>query len=90
MGAGVEETEDGMIIQGGRPLRGATLPSHGDHRIAMAFAIAGLFADGVTTITDTDCVATSYPGFQATLSRIQDGLHDHATLRHRLETTGKI
>jgi 3-phosphoshikimate 1-carboxyvinyltransferase len=46
MGAEVEEFEDGMEITGGRPLHGATLDSHGDHRIAMAFAIAGLFASG--------------------------------------------
>ncbi|MEO7934321.1 MAG: 3-phosphoshikimate 1-carboxyvinyltransferase [Chthoniobacterales bacterium] len=73
MGANVKETEDGMIIQGGAPLHGATLPSYGDHRIAMAFAIAGLFADGETTITDTDCVATSYPGFEKTLRQILRG-----------------
>ena len=63
LGAEVEETGDGMVITGGRPLHGARLHSFGDHRIAMAFAIAGLFAHGETTIIDTDCVATSYPGF---------------------------
>ncbi|HEX8372682.1 MAG TPA: 3-phosphoshikimate 1-carboxyvinyltransferase, partial [Chthoniobacterales bacterium] len=73
MGAQVEETPDGMIIQGGVPLKGATLPSYGDHRIAMAFAIAGLFAEGETTITDTGCVATSYPGFEKTLQEILRG-----------------
>jgi 3-phosphoshikimate 1-carboxyvinyltransferase len=67
MGAEVQETEDGMEITGGRPLHGATIDSFGDHRIAMSFAIAGLFADGETTITGTDCVATSYPGFEAEL-----------------------
>ena len=67
MGAEVEETEDGMIIEGGRRLRGARLPSHGDHRIAMAFAVAGLFADGETVIEEAECVDTSYPGFAATL-----------------------
>jgi 3-phosphoshikimate 1-carboxyvinyltransferase len=64
MGASVEEFEDGMEIHGGRPLHGAKLLSFGDHRIAMAFAIAGLFAEGVTEIEDTDCIATSYPGFE--------------------------
>jgi 3-phosphoshikimate 1-carboxyvinyltransferase len=70
MGAQVQETEDGMIITGGVPLHGARLDSYGDHRIAMAFAIAGMFAEGETTITNTECVATSYPGFYQTLERI--------------------
>lgn len=70
MGAQVQETEDGMIITGGIPLHGARLDSFGDHRIAMAFAIAGLFAEGETVITNTDCVNTSYPGFYQTLERI--------------------
>ena len=63
MGATVQEYEDGMEIQGGAPLKGARLQSSGDHRIAMAFAVAGLFADGSTEIENTDCIATSYPGF---------------------------
>jgi 3-phosphoshikimate 1-carboxyvinyltransferase len=70
MGGQVAETEDGLEIVGGVPLHGARLDSFGDHRIAMAFAIAGLFAEGETTITGTACVATSYPGFYETLQRI--------------------
>ena len=70
MGAQVSETEDGLEIVGGAPLHGARLSSFGDHRIAMAFAIAGLFAEGETTIDDTDCVATSYPGFDVQLDHI--------------------
>jgi 3-phosphoshikimate 1-carboxyvinyltransferase len=70
MGAQVSETEDGMEIMGGVPLRGARLKSFGDHRIAMAFAIAGLFAEGETIIEDTECVATSYPGFETALEQI--------------------
>ncbi|HEY2341808.1 MAG TPA: 3-phosphoshikimate 1-carboxyvinyltransferase [Chthoniobacteraceae bacterium] len=70
MGAQVTETEDGLEILGGAPLHGAHLKSFGDHRIAMAFAIAGLFAEGETTISDTACVNTSYPGFDKTLERI--------------------
>jgi 3-phosphoshikimate 1-carboxyvinyltransferase len=70
MGAEVAETEDGLEIIGGNPLHGARLDSFGDHRIAMAFAIAGLFAEGETTITNTDCVNTSYPGFYNTLEQI--------------------
>jgi 3-phosphoshikimate 1-carboxyvinyltransferase len=70
MGAQVSETQDGLEILGGAPLYGARLESFGDHRIAMAFAIAGLFAEGETVIHGTECVATSYPGFPATLERI--------------------
>ena len=70
MGAEVYETPDGLTITGGRPLHGARLPSYGDHRIAMAFAIAGLFAEGETVIEDCDCIDTSYPGFTATLNQI--------------------
>ena len=70
MGAEVEEFEDGMEIVGGRPLHGATIDSFGDHRIAMAFAIAGLFATGETVIQNTDCVNTSYPGFAHHLKAI--------------------
>ena len=70
MGVEVSEREDGLEILGGAPLRGARLQSFGDHRIAMAFAIAGLFAEGETIIEDIDCVATSYPNFYETLERI--------------------
>ena len=63
MGADVEETEDGMIIHGGRPLHGAVIDSHKDHRIAMTFAIAALAAEGETEILDADCVDISYPAF---------------------------
>jgi 3-phosphoshikimate 1-carboxyvinyltransferase len=70
MGVEVTEQEDGLEIVGGAPLRGARLQSFGDHRIAMAFAIAGLFAEGETIIDDIDCVATSYPNFYETLEKI--------------------
>ena len=64
MGAQVVELEDGLEIHGRAPLHGARLSSFGDHRIAMAFAVAGMFAEGETVIQDVDCVATSYPGFR--------------------------
>jgi len=70
MGVPVTETEDGMIIGGGQPLHGARLQCFGDHRIAMAFAIAGLFAEGETVIEHVECVATSYPTFGATLDAV--------------------
>ena len=56
-------TEDGMIIQGGSPIHGGTVNSYLDHRIAMAFSIAGLAADGPVTILDSQCVDVSWPGF---------------------------
>ena len=59
----VTGTEDGMIIRGGRPLKGAVLESHLDHRIAMSFAVAGLVAEGETEILNADCVKISYPDF---------------------------
>ena len=67
MGADVEPTDDGMIIHGGRPLHGATINPHLDHRIAMSFAVAALAADGETEIQDADCVKISYPGFYTDL-----------------------
>ena len=63
MGAEVEPLEDGMVIAGNQKLRGAECESHGDHRIAMSVAVAALIADGETTISDIDCVETSFPGF---------------------------
>jgi 3-phosphoshikimate 1-carboxyvinyltransferase len=70
MGAQVVELSDGLEIHGRAPIHGARLSSFGDHRIAMAFAVAGLFAEGETVIQDIDCIATSYPGFQKTLREI--------------------
>ncbi|MBV8901309.1 MAG: 3-phosphoshikimate 1-carboxyvinyltransferase [Verrucomicrobia bacterium] len=69
MGVNVIERDDGMEIQGGSPLRAARVNSFGDHRIAMAFAVAGLFAKGNTVIEDTECIATSYPGFEDQLQK---------------------
>lgn len=63
MGADVEETEDGMIIHGGKPLHGAVIETKKDHRIAMTFAVAAMAADGETEILDADCVNISYPEF---------------------------
>jgi 3-phosphoshikimate 1-carboxyvinyltransferase len=71
MGAEVEEFADGMEITGVERLKGAEIHSLGDHRIAMAFAIAGLFAEGETVIRGVDCVETSYPGFLAEIRNLQ-------------------
>jgi 3-phosphoshikimate 1-carboxyvinyltransferase len=65
MGADITATEDGMIINGGKPLHGAVIDSKMDHRIAMAFTIAGLAADGSTEILDPECINISYPDFFA-------------------------
>ena len=70
MGAEVWETEDGMIIQGGRPLHGASIDSHLDHRIAMTFAVTALCAQGKTDILGAECVNISYPGFYEDLKRL--------------------
>ncbi|MBV9659377.1 MAG: 3-phosphoshikimate 1-carboxyvinyltransferase [Verrucomicrobia bacterium] len=70
MGALVEERPDGLTVMGGHPLQGTHLPSFGDHRIAMAFAIAGLFAEGETVIEGAECIEISYPGFAETLQKI--------------------
>lgn len=63
MGADVEETEDGMIIHGGRPLHGAVIDPRLDHRVAMSFAVAGTVCEGTMDILDGDCVRISYPDF---------------------------
>lgn len=70
MGADVTETDDGLIIRGGRPLHGAVIDSHLDHRIAMTFAVLGLLADGPTEIVGAECVDISYPGFYKDLFRL--------------------
>jgi 3-phosphoshikimate 1-carboxyvinyltransferase len=63
MGADVTELDDGWEIRGPRHLEGARVASAGDHRVAMALAVAGVLADGETEIEDADCVDISYPGF---------------------------
>lgn len=68
-----EELEDGLIIHGCGSLRGASCDSQGDHRLAMAFAVAGLKADQETTIRDTACIQTSFPEFVQTLQHLFPG-----------------
>jgi 3-phosphoshikimate 1-carboxyvinyltransferase len=74
MGATVDERPDGLRVEGrnaGR-LKGAEIDPRGDHRIAMAFAVAGLAADGATTIRDADCAGVSYPTFYEDLERVAE------------------
>ncbi|HXM52735.1 MAG TPA: 3-phosphoshikimate 1-carboxyvinyltransferase [Candidatus Binatus sp.] len=73
MGAVVEERPDGVSVRGPAALQGATVDSHGDHRVAMALAVAGLVASRPTTIEGADCVAVSYPNFFA---QLQELTHD--------------
>ena len=70
MGAGVEEFHDGLRVEGGAQLRGAKIDPGGDHRIAMAFTVAGLIAEGETEITDAECVAVSFPEFFELLASV--------------------
>jgi 3-phosphoshikimate 1-carboxyvinyltransferase len=70
MGAEVTEKPDGVSISGGRPLRGADILARGDHRIAMAFAVAALAAAGETRIHDAECADVSFPGFWDALKKI--------------------
>lgn len=70
MGADVTATDDGMIIVGGKELQGTTIKTYKDHRIAMAFAVAGLIADGETDFDDEKCCVISYPKFFETLERL--------------------
>ena len=72
MGTQVVELKDGLEIHGRPSLRGARVASFGDHRIAMAFAIAGLHADGETIIQNVECVRESYPGFEETLEEFMN------------------
>ena len=70
-GARIETDGDDIVIDGPTELRGAVVDSLGDHRLAMTFAIAGLVADGQTSISDAASVAISYPTFFADLERIR-------------------
>lgn len=63
MGANIEATEDGMIINGPTPLTGANMDSYGDHRLGMMAAVAALKAEGTVSIQDPDCISVSYPDF---------------------------
>ncbi len=73
LGAKIRETDDGMTIEGGAKLRGAEVASHGDHRIAMTMAVAGLVAEGTTAIGEADAADVSYPSFWETLDRLGAG-----------------
>jgi 3-phosphoshikimate 1-carboxyvinyltransferase len=71
LGARIESVGDDIAIEGPIALRGSVVDSHGDHRLALTFAIAGLVAEGVTTIREAESVGISYPTFFADLERIR-------------------
>lgn len=79
LGADVTETADGMIINGGRELKGAELLGYNDHRIVMAFSMAALFANGETVITEANSIDKTYPSFFEDYNRIggQANVFDH-------------
>jgi 3-phosphoshikimate 1-carboxyvinyltransferase len=70
LGAKIEPQPDGFVVHGPTPLTGNAVRSHGDHRLAMALAVAGLIATGETVVQDVDCIADSFPGFEATLTHL--------------------
>jgi 3-phosphoshikimate 1-carboxyvinyltransferase len=72
MGAKVEEFDDGLRVSGRTRLRGARIKTHGDHRIAMAFTIAALLAEGESELDDADCVRISLPEFFALLESVTE------------------
>ncbi|MBT2582049.1 3-phosphoshikimate 1-carboxyvinyltransferase [Planococcus sp. ISL-109] len=70
LGADIEATEDGMVIQGPTALRGAPMTSYGDHRLGMMAAVASLITDGPVTIDDPGCISISYPSFFEHLDKL--------------------
>jgi 3-phosphoshikimate 1-carboxyvinyltransferase len=70
IGGQVEPTADGMVVTGTGGLRGGTISSHGDHRIAMLGAVAGLASAEGVAVEDMDAAAVSYPGFESDLSSL--------------------
>ncbi len=70
MGAALKEREDGFTVEGAIRLQGAVVDSHGDHRLGMALAIAGLAAAGPTDVRDAGCIADSFPGFVETMQAL--------------------
>lgn len=67
LGACIKERDDGFVVEGPTTLVGTQVNSHGDHRLAMSLAIAGLVAEGETTIEGAECIADSFPGFEEIL-----------------------
>jgi 3-phosphoshikimate 1-carboxyvinyltransferase len=75
LGARIEPRPDGFIVEGPTSLRGGVVDSHGDHRLAMALAVAGLVAKGEVTIENAECVADSFPGFAGLMRSLGAKIH---------------
>ncbi|HEV8253959.1 MAG TPA: 3-phosphoshikimate 1-carboxyvinyltransferase [Vicinamibacteria bacterium] len=73
MGSRVDERPDGLIVHGGTALHGACVEAHGDHRIAMALAVAALAAEGETEIADAECASVSFPEFYGLIAQASSG-----------------
>jgi 3-phosphoshikimate 1-carboxyvinyltransferase len=73
LGAHIEPTADGFVIEGPTPLTGAAIDSFGDHRLAMTLAVAGLIARGETAIGRAECMGDSFPGFAPLLLSLCEG-----------------
>jgi 3-phosphoshikimate 1-carboxyvinyltransferase len=71
MGAQIEARTDGFAVTGPTPLHGAVVESHGDHRLGMALAVAGLLAEGETVVRGAACIGDSFPGFGELLASLQ-------------------
>ncbi len=74
MGAQIEERPDGMVVHGPTRLRGAEVACHRDHRLAMALAVAGLAADGPTTVHGAEAIDDSFPGFVEAMQQLGAGM----------------
>ena len=72
LGAIIQDEPDGFDIEGPTPLRGAQVECHGDHRLAMTLAVAGLLARGETTILGAECIGDSFPGFEERLAALTE------------------
>lgn len=72
-GADIDITADSMTVHGGKALHGASVPSYGDHRIAMAMAVCGLMCDGEMEIADAECASVSFPRFYETMNKAGAG-----------------
>jgi 3-phosphoshikimate 1-carboxyvinyltransferase len=70
LGAQIEPRPDGFVVEGPARLVGTEVESHGDHRLGMALTIAGLIAEGETTVLDSECIPDSFPGFAETLAAL--------------------
>jgi 3-phosphoshikimate 1-carboxyvinyltransferase len=75
LGASIDSLPDGFIVEGPTPLHGATVDSHGDHRLAMALAVAGLIAEGGVVVENAGCIADSFPGFVELLQGVGAEVH---------------